>query len=167
MNTITYQVFTFKFVLIKGKLLQFPWKLEGSEYRVLARERYQGGGGEGSVGVDTTPRVTETVLTPGNGALLTPAPAQSGLINRLVTPVILIFILILILILHNTNIRMGIIVWWIRSYWWLWTVAVESLEWDNLGLAAWYSPGETRQTHLWWWGVGITAPLSSNILITS
>ena len=55
----------------EGQPSQFPGKLEGSEDGVLAGEGDEGGGGERSVGVNTTPGVSEAVLTPRNRTLLT------------------------------------------------------------------------------------------------
>ena len=60
-------------MLHEGEPSELPAELEGGEDGVLAGEGYQGGRGEGSVGVNTTPRVSETVLTPGHRTLLTAA----------------------------------------------------------------------------------------------
>ena len=70
---VTHQVFTFELVLVKGELFEFPWKLEGSEDRVLAGQRDEGGGGQRPVRVDPGPGVAEAVLQPRLGAILAPA----------------------------------------------------------------------------------------------
>ena len=70
---MSYQVFTFKLVFWEGQPSQFPWKLEGSEDGVLAAQRDERGRGQGPVRVDPGPRVSETVLKPRLGAVLTPA----------------------------------------------------------------------------------------------
>ena len=60
----SHQIFTFKFVFWEGQPPQLPGKFEGSENGILAGQSYQGGGGQGSVSVDSSSGVSETVFTP-------------------------------------------------------------------------------------------------------
>ena len=70
---VTHQVFTFEFIFIKGELFEFPRKLEGSEYRVLAGQSDEGGGGQRPVRVDPTSGVAKRILRPRLRAVLATA----------------------------------------------------------------------------------------------
>ena len=71
-----YHVLALKLTLCEGEFSEFPGKFEGSEDGVLAGEGDEGGGGESSVGVNTTSGVPETVLSSRLCAVLTPAPGS-------------------------------------------------------------------------------------------
>ena len=62
---LAHHILAFKLALRKCEFSKFPWKFEGSEDGVFAREGDEGGRGEGAVGVDSSARVTQTVLAPG------------------------------------------------------------------------------------------------------